>query len=114
MSILSVIEQFNKEVNDKVTNLPSIPSEQLGLDYRCGAVRVDLEAGLIIAGRSNYSSLEYYGGFEYVEPESIVITEHFRIYLKEDSRVREALEYYVDHNLRKADTKLFDMVEVTQ
>ena len=69
--------------------------EDLGLDSRCNELWMCPE---YIASQ-NRGSLDYYGGFEYIEKQYIVQIGDLTVYSCEDSRVQEALDCFVGENL---------------
>ena len=70
-----------------------VNADQVGLDYRCGSVHVSVDEDFI-AVSYNTSSIEYYGGFEYIDSEYITRLGHMTFYSGEASRVRDCIDYY--------------------
>ena len=70
-----------------------VSADAVGLDIRAGFVFVSTEEEWIAT--SNTRSLEYYGGFEYVDIEYRVVVGEMTFYSADHSRVRDALEHYV-------------------
>lgn len=71
------------------------PATDYGLDERCGTIYAN-EEYLATLDRKR---LDYYGGFEYIEPEYILSVGDLTIYSNEHSRVLTALttlEYHHD------------------
>lgn len=66
-------------------------ANHIGLDGRAGTVYVTNEA---IIREGHPGSLEYYGGFEYVDREFVHNIGQYRIYLKDDERVAGCIEYF--------------------
>ena len=101
------------ELQDQIDNLIDqyledsdavrVSAEALGLDYRAGYVFVSTEEGWIAAVAGNVRSLEYYGGFEYVDDKLSVGEMTF--YSSDSSRVADAIEYYNDERQRKEDAE---------
>ncbi|HCI72490.1 MAG TPA: hypothetical protein DHV30_18620, partial [Balneola sp.] len=70
-------ENIMWELQDQIDNLIDqyledseavrVSAEAVGLDHRAGYVFVSIEEGWIAAVAGNVRSLEYYGGFEYVD-----------------------------------------------
>ncbi len=87
------------EVNDTVTeyvddNLERIRPEQAGLDARCGRIWVCMDCIAVETG-GNDRTLQYYGGFEYVDKEYRTELGNWVFYSAEDERVAGHLaEYY--------------------
>jgi hypothetical protein len=86
------------EVNDTVTeyvndNLEQIRADKAGLDARCGRIWVCLDC--IAVEKGNDRTLDYYGGFEYVDKEYRTNLGDWVFYSAEDERVAGHLaEYY--------------------
>ena len=101
------------ELQDKIDNLIDqyledsdavrVSAEAVGLDHRAGYVFVSTEEGWIAAVAGNVRSLEYYGGFEYVDDKLSVGEMTF--YSSDSSRVADAIEYYNDELQRKEDVE---------
>ena len=80
-----------------------VSAEAVGLDHRAGYVFVSTEEGWIAAVAGNVRSLEYYGGFEYVDDKLSVGEMTF--YSSDSSRVADAIEYYNDEQHREEDAE---------
>ena len=101
------------ELQDQIDNLIDqyledsdavrVSAEAVGLDRRAGYVFVSTEEGWIAAVAGNVRSLEYYGGFEYVD-DKLSIGE-MTFYSSDSSRVADAIEYYNDEQQRKEDAE---------
>ena len=72
-----------------------VKADALGLDYRCGSVHVSASEDFI-AVNSTYS-IEYYGGFEYIDSDYKTTIGHITFYSGEHSRVRDAITYYTEN-----------------
>ena len=71
-----------------------VSAEQVGLDYRSGMVYVSV-ADDFVAVSGNYS-IDYYGGFEYIDSDYKTTIGNMTFYSGEHSRVRDCIEYYVN------------------
>lgn len=71
-----------------------VSAEEVGLDSRAGYVFVSTEEGWIAS--RNTRSLEYYGGFEYIDFENKVTVGEITFYSDDHSRVWDAIEYYTE------------------
>ena len=69
-----------------------VSADACGLDYRAGKLYVTPDA--IIA--ANSATLDYYGGFEYVDSEYVTTIGKYKIYSAESSRVMEAIETFFE------------------
>ena len=94
----NLIDQYLED-----SNAARVSAEAVGLDSRAGYVFVSTEEGWIAAVAGNVRSLEYYGGFEYVD-DKLSIGE-MTFYSSDSSRVADAIEYYNDEQQRKEDTE---------
>ena len=102
------------ELQDQIDNLIDqyledseavrVSAEAVGLDHRAGYVFVSTEEGWIAAVAGNVRSLEYYGGFEYVDDKLSVGEMTF--YSSDSSRVADAIEYYHVWQEREYEEKL--------
>ena len=60
-----------------------IPAHKLGLNSRCGFVYV----GEDFVATSRPRELDYYGGFEYIDPEYTIRLGEWKLYFKGDRRI---------------------------
>ena len=68
-----------------------VSAKAVRLDVRAGSVWVTEDA---IVCKGNAGSLEYYGGFEYVDSDYKTRLGEYTIYFADDERVASCLEYY--------------------
>lgn len=66
-SILDVVDEVTYGVERFVAGMERVSADKLGLDIRCGRVYVDRDERVIVT--DNPRSLDYYGGFEYIDKE---------------------------------------------
>lgn len=66
--------------------------EELGLDFRCGRILISVDEGFVAA--VNPRSIEYYGGWEYIDPEFKLDAGDYRFYDREASRVDSVIKHY--------------------
>ena len=90
-------EQITKMVDQyfEDSGAARVSAEDIGLDSRAGYVFVSTEERWIAAVAGNVRSLEYYGGFEYVDDKLSI--DEITFYSGDDSRVTDALEYYIEN-----------------
>lgn len=67
MSIQSLIDTFNSDIDAAIKALPFLRADKLGLDRRAGAVYVDAGNRAIYCPVGNLRAFDYYGGMEYVK-----------------------------------------------
>jgi len=66
-SILDVMDEITYGVERFVAGMERVSADKLGLDIRCGRVYIDRAERVIVSDNSR--SLDYYGGFEYIDKE---------------------------------------------
>jgi hypothetical protein len=92
-SVFDLIEDVESKtrrfVND---NMDLVPASDLGLDLRCGRLFVN-DDGIAVSKDSD-RSLQYYGGFEYVDKDYRHELGEFVFYSVDDDRVREHVETF--------------------
>ena len=76
-----------------------ISADALGLDYRSGSVHVSVSEDFI-AVNSTYS-IEYYGGFEYIDSDYKTTIGHITFYSGEASRVEDCIRHYIENTENK-------------
>ena len=95
--VFCILEDTNIRVRKYILeNMMACTSTQLGLDDR---ISIDLwvnEEGIVIRN-SNKSTLNYYGGFEYVDYDCVEVVGNYTFYFAEDDRVRECIEYFMNN-----------------
>lgn len=87
----SVQSKTHRFVND---NMDLVPATDLGLDIRCGRLFVSDEG--IAVSKDQDRSLQYYGGFEYVDKDYRHELGDFVFYSVDDERVREHVEEFTN------------------
>jgi hypothetical protein len=98
MPVLVAIDNAFEAIEAAVADLPRVSAAKIGLDPRAGYVYVDLEDEAIVAESHNIRSLDYYGGFEYVDEDAVSTIGNYKIYSADSERVAGALEYFEEHN----------------
>jgi hypothetical protein len=82
--------------------------EELGLDFRCGRILISLDEDFVAA--ANPRSIEYYGGWEYIDSEYKLDAGDYRFYDRGADRVDAVIQYYrelVQNGFRYEDGKGF-------
>ena len=87
-------EQIEQMVDQyfEASEAQRVSAEAVGRDHRAGYVFISTEEGWIAS--RNTRSLEYYGGFEYIDAEYRVTVGEITFYSSDHSRVADAIEYY--------------------
>ena len=81
-----------------------VNADAAGLDYRCGSIHIS-DSEDFIAVNSTYS-IEYYGGFEYIDSDYKTTIGHVTFYSGEHSRVRDAIDYYKENTVNNNQEEL--------
>ena len=89
-SIEQTVEQFLKDSN--AVEIGAHGLDDLGLDFRCGRIYVSVDGDFVAA--SNARSIEYYGGWEYIDSEFKFDAGDYRFYDREANRVDAVIQYY--------------------
>ena len=93
MSTLDFLDEISQQVELHVMdNCRKATAEQLGLDSRCRGLYVTAAQDAIVVAAGNDRSLQYYGGFEYVDKECRIEQGGYVFYINEARRVSECLE----------------------
>ena len=92
---LDFCEQMTEKARRFVGQMTEVKAKQLGLDPRSfyGVAYADESA--IVVSKDQDRSLQYYGGFEYVDKEYRREVGDYVFYLAEDDRVREHLDHFL-------------------
>ena len=88
--IQGALSELDQQIADSVT---PHKAEDVGLDPRCGMIYL----GEDFLATRNRRSLDYYGGFEYVDPEYIQQVGGWTLYSVDDSCVLRAMTT-LEHN----------------
>ena len=89
-TIEQAVEQFLKDSN--AVEIGSRGLEELGLDFRCGRIYISVDGDFVAA--CNPRSIEYYGGWEYIDSEFKLDAGNYRFYDREAGRVDAVIRYY--------------------
>jgi hypothetical protein len=83
-TVMGFIEEMGDKVSSIVENMDKVSADNVGLDRRCGKLWID--ADCVVTREATDRQLQYYGGFEYIDPEYrqtfggwVVYTEHERV-----------------------------------
>jgi len=94
MNLFSLIDDVSELTDNYIGTMEKVPANQLGLDPRCGKLFVSPDCIGVYKG--NDRTLQYYGGFEYVDNEYRHEFGDYVFYSAEDNRVRGHLETYLN------------------
>ena len=95
---MSMLNELISEINSKVEGLideefQEVTPKEVGLDPRAG-YRFFINEDYIAVSRGNRRSLDYYGGFEYVDEEHITVLGDMVFYSSDDERVQGHLDEF--------------------
>jgi len=95
---MSALRELLSEMNSKVEGLideefREVTPKEVGLDSRAG-YRLFINEDYIAVSRGNRRSLDYYGGFEYVDEEHVTVLGDMVFYSSEDERVQGHLDEF--------------------
>ena len=92
MSIRNTIEEFNEMFYTQLLeSMKLVSAEQLGLDPRAASC-LWVDDDCIVVEKQQDRSLQYYGGFEYVDKECRTEVGDYVVYFAENNRVRGHLD----------------------
>jgi hypothetical protein len=89
-TIENAVQQYIEESN--VVEIGTRGLEELGLDYRCGRILISVDEGFVAA--CSPRSIEYYGGWEYIDSEFKLDAGGYRFYDREADRADAVIRYY--------------------
>jgi len=89
-TIENAVQKYIEESN--VVEVGSRGLEELGLDFRCGRILISVDEGFVAAASPR--SIEYYGGWEYIDSEFKLDAGDYRFYDREADRVDRVIQYY--------------------
>lgn len=89
-TIENAVEAYIKESD--VVEIGAHGLEELGLDFRCGRIFISVSEGFVAS--CSPSSIEYYGGWEYIYSEFKLDAGGYRFYDREASRVDSVIRHY--------------------
>ena len=87
-------QQVEELVNSYIEESEAVcvNADQAGLDYRCGMVYISVADDFVAV--SGNRSIDYYGGFEYIDSDYKTVIGNMTFYSGEHSRVRDCIDYY--------------------
>lgn len=85
--------EIEQEVDQIVSTYTQVTPEQLGLDNRSASF-LYVNSDYIACRGNSRRTLDYYGGFEYVDSGCVFELGDYVFYSREDSRVEDHLETY--------------------
>ena len=92
-SIIDFVDEVNDQARRLITGMKHVNGDELGLDIRAGR-RLYVSDDCICVAKEADRTLQYYGGFEYVDSEYRIELGDFVIYMADDSRVQECIDHF--------------------
>lgn len=99
--IADLLDSVNEQMDLFVSTMDSVKAKELGLDSRAG-YDLWVNKDCIVTTLGSDNSLQYYGGFEYVDKEFRAQVGDWVIYMADDERVREHIEQYFEREEAEA------------
>lgn len=95
MSLMNLLDEVNDLVQAQIDRMEEVLPEDLGLDRRAG-YRLYVDSTTIAISKQDDRSLQYYGGFEYVDKDARHELGDWVFYTDEDNRVQRHLDRYFE------------------
>ena len=93
-----IINEFELSVEEHVIkNMLQVSADELGLD-KSAAHRLYISDEGIVVPKSLDRTLQYYGGFEYIEEAYRVDLGEYVLYTDSSERVDKCLEYHAEYH----------------
>ena len=97
MEIYEFINDLADQVREMVeTDMHAVKGDDLGLDRRAGYTLFVTEDCIAVETR-NRGSLDYYGGFEYVDQDCVNVVGDYVFYDRYDERVADHITFWENH-----------------
>lgn len=95
MDFSEVYDNANTVAEQAIEGLPQVNGKKLNLDLRAG-YNLIVGEDFIAVHKRDQRTLEYYGGFEYVDKDSVIGVGEYIFYSSEDDRVARCIDYFND------------------
>ena len=94
MDIYNIKQVLNEMVEQLIDEeFRVVKSSEVGLDNR-SAYQLFINEDYIAVGKGNRRTLDYYGGFEYVDEEHVTVLGDYIFYSSDDERVQGNLDEF--------------------
>lgn len=101
MSLLEYVDECMDEVEKLIQRMDYVSPVELGLDRR-SAYRLFVNNECIVVRKSEDRTLQYYGGFEYIDTLDRIEFGDYVIYSADDDRVQDCIEHLHEKPLRES------------
>lgn len=95
-NVFDQIEALTSEINELVLSLPRVGAKDVGLDWRCPSLHIDVINKCVYVDQERAGTLNYYGGFEYIDKDYQRGCGGFIRYT-EDTRVDRVIFKFIDN-----------------
>ena len=101
MGIEFLEQRIDEIVGDYIRDSEAVrvSAEDCGLDPRSGYVFISWRERWIAVEAYSVRSIEYYGGFEYINQENKTTLGNYVFYDDGASRVEECIDYFAEHHV---------------
>ena len=96
MNLDTAINEVRNIADELINSLRQVKPEQLGLDPRAG-YRMYADDSAVAVRTTDMGSLNYYGGFEYVDKDNIKVIGDYTFFMADESRIQDCLDYLDDN-----------------
>jgi hypothetical protein len=95
-------QQVEELVNEYIEESEAVrvSAGDIGLDSRSGVVYISVNEDFVAVSGGG-RSINYYGGFEYIDSDYIKTIGHMTFYSGEASRVRDCIAHYIENTENK-------------
>ncbi len=92
-TLFQVKQQINELAQEFISaNFKRISARDAGLDSNCGTIFISADAVAVYT--VNARSINYYGGFEYVDKDDVSVLGEYTVYSADSDRVWDCIDYY--------------------
>jgi hypothetical protein len=89
-SITDYIAEVNDTAEQLVQSMARVSADSVGLDARCGRLRINSDC--IVVTKAQDRTMQYYGGFEYVDKDCRTELGDYVVYTADDGRVSRCID----------------------
>ena len=99
MKVYELLDVINDQVVEIIDEMQEVDASRLGLDQRCGTLYIsdkfyDSTNNFVAVRASMDGTLQYYGGFEYIDKECRIVIGDYVFYSAESDRVQDCFDNY--------------------
>jgi hypothetical protein len=94
-NVFDIIEECSDRIDVAVRAMRSGRADEFGLDRRSASL-IFTDGEIIVVHESDDRSLQYYGGFEYIDSEFRLHMGQWVIYMRDDDRVQDCIDAFYE------------------